>query len=275
MLSGTPVRRALPFAAGLSLCAAFCLAASGGAWAAESIADRGPHFEEGGAVLGEVYNDLDQNGKRDPGEPGVAGVKVVSDTGIVGITDEEGKYHYPYIETGQRALKLDPDTLSDKGFYTTDPARNITVTRGLLSKVSFGVWLEEEVERLEDADSEGPYLKVGITQEPAKIDPVLEVRSEISGNAAVFTINCNYTLFIEGAVLTIYDKDLGEVTAIPLPSPLPRTHIVPFEELRLQEGNYYYQLRAYDRDGASDRTSLGKLKIPDWSEQTASESVVE
>ncbi|MBI4358100.1 MAG: hypothetical protein HY584_02260, partial [Candidatus Omnitrophica bacterium] len=86
-----------------------------------------PQFEQGKAVLGKVFHDVNGNGVQDQAksiaqsakrkkgktkdamrsapsamleEQGIEGIKVMSDTGIYAITDEDGKYHFPYIETG-------------------------------------------------------------------------------------------------------------------------------------------------------------------------------
>jgi len=76
-------------------------------------------------------------------ETGIEGVKIVSDTGIYAITDYDGKYHYPFIQTGQRILKIDTSTLPEGTVITTESPRKIVVTPGLLTKVSFGVRMRD------------------------------------------------------------------------------------------------------------------------------------
>ncbi|UCD55403.1 MAG: hypothetical protein JSV93_00980, partial [Candidatus Omnitrophota bacterium] len=85
-----------------------------------SAINLGPQFEQGKAVLGKVFNDINSNGYQDEAEQGIEGVKIASDTGIYAITDSDGKYHFPYIETGQHLLKVDTSTLPEQSTLTTE-----------------------------------------------------------------------------------------------------------------------------------------------------------
>src|SRR3989338_2611470 len=188
----------------------------------ESAIDLSPQFKQGKAVLGKVFWDLNGNGRQDrvlpslPGtlprndgaleEQGIPGVRVVSDTGIYAITDQDGKYHFPFIETGQRLLKIDPSTLPEGAIITTESPRKVTITEGILTKVSFGIRHPEAASQMRpkdpDRDSSAlpglppqndggknasatpgslsqddstPFLKVTITQDPTKLSPHLSI----------------------------------------------------------------------------------------------------
>ena len=282
-----------------------------------SAIDLSPQFKQGKAVLGKVFWDLNGNGRqdaprhpeearsadegsqgRDPSaasrlqddeqiESGIEGVRVVSDTGIYAITDHDGKYHFPYIETGQRLLKIDPSTLPEGAITTTESPRKVTVTEGILTKVSFGVKPKEEgqgarvmgQEEGNQASSSpnpltpdpSPFLEVSISQDPTKLEPRLSISAEIlrpsgpqdDGERIRFTIDCNYYRFIERADLKLYDQNYALLTSRPLPKPLPLYYELPKDQIptNMPESVLYYQLSVYDKEGHEDRTGAGTLRF--------------
>ena len=281
----------------------------------------GPQFEQGKAVLGKVFHDRNGNGIQDDDpqstdydpesrgsgavasapERGIEGVKVVSDTGIYAITDEDGKYHFPYIETGQRILKLDPVTLPEGAALTTESPRKVIVTKGILTKVSFGVKLLETLKpedlgadlrvplpvdhaQPQGAGSPGaqspsstPLLKVSISQDPTLLKPRLGVWAVQEKDKLLFTIDCNYFLFVKESKLELYDSNLKPLKTIVLPKPLPYRYSIPFSDLTAaglkvappSDSSPYdhlpqalhYQLRVYDKEGHEDRTGVGILEL--------------
>ncbi|MBI1977288.1 MAG: hypothetical protein HYS55_00885 [Candidatus Omnitrophica bacterium] len=275
--------------------------------------DLGPQFEQGKAVLGKVFHDINGNGvqdspqttddrpqkkkkkEKDRGlstmdyglEKGIEGVKVVSDTGIYAITDEDGKYHFPFIETGQRVLKLDPSTLPEGARLTTESPRKIIVTEGILTKVSFGVQFPSPQTLSPEGRGKGeggPLLKVSISQDPILLNPRLEVSSKQEKDKIIFTITCNYFLFIERAELKLYDTNYKLAKSIPLSIPLPLYYEVPLRDIvgaplvgthspTQRAGTrpaptsehdtfiLHYQLSVFDKDGHEDRTGMGQLSL--------------
>jgi len=214
-------------------------------------AELGPQFDQGKSVLGKVFWDFNQSGYQDAGEYGVEGVKVVSDTGIYAITDEDGKYHYPFIQVGQRILKLDPITLPVGATVTTENPRKIIVTEGILTKVSFGLYGQVSEVVTEDNDL---LLKVSIAQDPSKLAPQLSVSAEVTQDKIIFTINTNYHLFIKRAELKLFDQNQNLIQSIELPEPLPLHHEIPFNDAVA-----YFQLSVYDTHNNEDRTSLAQI----------------
>ncbi|OGX04997.1 MAG: hypothetical protein A3G87_10375 [Omnitrophica bacterium RIFCSPLOWO2_12_FULL_50_11] len=253
-----------------------------------SAIDLSPQFKQGKAVLGKVFWDLNGNGRQDrvlpslPGtlprndgaveERGIEGVKVVSDTGIYAITDQDGKYHFPFIETGQRLLKIDPSTLPEGAIITTESPRKVTITEGILTKVSFGVKLPEaSIEHR--AESIGtpsapsplhspdlPFLQVSISEDATKLSPHLFVSAKEEKDRIIFTIQCNYFLFIERAELKLYDQNYELLRSIPLPKPLPLYYELPQAEISTHQ-SLFYQLSVFDKEGREDRTGIGVLRI--------------
>ena len=215
--------------------------------------DLGPQFTQGKAVLGKVFNDLNSNEVQDEGENGLEGVKVASDTGIYAITDEDGKYHFPYIETGQRVLKIDTATLPEGAVITTESPRKTVVTEGILTKISFGIKLPQEKEAI---PTTGPLLKVSVSEDPILLKPHLKVEAQDQGDNILFTIDCNYHLFIKKAVLRLYDEDMKKMDEVELPQPLPLNYALKKTQIS-SEGILYYQLSAYNKEGKEDRTGVG------------------
>jgi len=228
--------------------------------------------------LGKVFHDLNGNGIQDASvtvaEKGIEGVKVVSDTGIYAITDEDGKYHFPYIETGQHILKLDPSTLPEGSTLTTESPYKVVVTKGILTKVSFGLRpygpIGPEGVRLQTPEvgsqkSDGPLLKVFASQDPVILKPRLAVSALQDKDNVIFTIDCNYFLFVEKSILTIYDESYKKIRSVELAKPIPFKYTLRLSDLvkknRTDQEAYYYQLSVYGKDGREDRTGVGRLVI--------------
>jgi len=279
----------------------------------------GPQFDQGKALIGKVFNDVNANGIQDNPtnatnptnamnatnptnamnatnptnamnatnpitqqrnnaitEPGIEGVKVVSDTGIYAITDPDGKYHFPYIEVGQHLLKIDESTLPEGSVITTDNPYHVTVTEGVLTKVSFAVQLPRERNNANNPTNatnpinannatnptnanNQPLLKVSISQDPVMLKPRLSISHKIvssnsepnnptnatnptNANNATnelieFTITCNYHLFIVRSNIKLYDKDYNLIKTIDLPNPIPSIYTLPLNATNATNAN--------------------------------------
>src|SRR5215469_3968424 len=95
-------------------------------------------------VFGKVFNDLNRNGVQDPGEPGLAGVRVVTPQGLVAKTDQYGRYHItcaivPDANRGSNfVMKLDERTLPSGFRMSTEPVEIKRATSGKALRVDFG-----------------------------------------------------------------------------------------------------------------------------------------
>ena len=101
-----------------------------------------------GTVIGKVFEDRDEDGWQDRGEKGLAGVMVVLDDGTYVLTDEHGRYHFPVVKPGQRLIKINLASLSGGAKATTEEARIVWVTPGVLAKVNFGVLTQSRLESI-------------------------------------------------------------------------------------------------------------------------------
>lgn len=102
-------------------------------------------------IVGKVFDDANLNGRQDPGEPGIAGVRLVSARGLIVTTDEHGRYHLacavvPDEDRGSNfILKLDDRSLPTGYRLTTENPLVQRTTRGKLIKFNFGATLHRVV----------------------------------------------------------------------------------------------------------------------------------
>jgi len=95
-------------------------------------------------VAGKVFNDANRNGIQDDGEKGLAGVRVVTPTGLEATTDQYGRYHItcaitPYESRGSNfVMKLDDRTLPSGFRLTTNQVQIKRATRGKALQMNFG-----------------------------------------------------------------------------------------------------------------------------------------
>src|SRR5438270_2814041 len=95
-------------------------------------------------VTGKVFNDANRNGIQDDGEKGLAGVRVVTPTGLEATTDQYGRYHItcaitPYEGRGSNfVMKLDDRTLPSGYRLTTNQVQIQRATRGKALQMDFG-----------------------------------------------------------------------------------------------------------------------------------------
>jgi len=102
-------------------------------------------------VIGKVFDDRNLNGRQDPGEDGLAGVRVVTVRGLNATTDEHGRFHIdcaavPDEDRGSNfILKLDDRSLPTGYRLTTENPRVQRATRGKMLRFNFGATLHRVV----------------------------------------------------------------------------------------------------------------------------------
>jgi uncharacterized repeat protein (TIGR01451 family) len=102
-------------------------------------------------LIGKVFDDANGNGYEDPGEKGIAGVRLVTAQGLLVTTDAEGRYHIvcPVIPDPQLGsnfiVKVDERTLPSGFRLTTDNPETVRLTAGKVSKLNFGARLHHVV----------------------------------------------------------------------------------------------------------------------------------
>ncbi|MBS0396541.1 MAG: DUF11 domain-containing protein, partial [Proteobacteria bacterium] len=102
-------------------------------------------------VLGRVFDDANGNGRQDPGERGLPGVRIVTTTGLAAVTDAYGRFHItcaitPLEGRGSNfVLKLDERTLPSGYRPTTQPVVIERATRGKALRFEFGASIHRVV----------------------------------------------------------------------------------------------------------------------------------
>jgi hypothetical protein len=93
-------------------------------------------------VMGKVFDDANRNGIQDDGEPGLAGVRLVTTRGLVATTDPYGRYHITCAVTphdgrvSNFTLKLDDRTLPSGYRLSTRPVQAQRVTPGKALRIN-------------------------------------------------------------------------------------------------------------------------------------------
>ncbi len=122
-----------------------------------------------GTIIGKVFQDPNRNGKQDQGEKGVSGAMVVLDNGSYALTDEHGRYHFPAVKPGPRALKINLQALDAGAEVTTEEITVVNITPGLLAKANFGVIYQHEVEIIGRAANHGLRAQTELGEKPASV----------------------------------------------------------------------------------------------------------
>ncbi len=106
--------------------------------------DTGWVLTEYGRISGSVFQDLNINGRRDPEEPGLPGIRVERVEGPSATTDPEGYFRFRAVKEGLATVKMDWDQLPKGYFFTTPNAVEILVIPKQKFTVDFGISTEVE-----------------------------------------------------------------------------------------------------------------------------------
>ena len=125
------------------------------------------HVFDCGEIIGRVFDDLNNNGYYDDGEPGMPGVRVATVKGVLVTTDAHGRFHItcadvPDALIGSNFLmKLDTRSLPGGYQLTTENPRDVRLTRGKIVKLNFGVSKRRDIalDLTRDAFTGGIELK--------------------------------------------------------------------------------------------------------------------
>ena len=77
-----------------------------------------------GFLLGDVWIDVNENQKRDLGEPGARNVSVYLDSGEYAVTDSLGVFSIPHVFEGWRVVRLDEGTLPQGAELVRSPVND-------------------------------------------------------------------------------------------------------------------------------------------------------
>lgn len=172
------------------------------------------------SIIGKVFYDENANGYQDTGEKGIPGVRLITPTGIVAITDRFGRYHVPdewvYSRMGENyEIKLDTTTLPENVEVLSENPQVKRITPQGLSKFNFSV---RGIPGKKIEDKNRIYLKDGaiwVVNDSIEIEPelilTLPERAVVkNGNLTEdldFTIKTNYGDFITKYEIQIYSQE--------------------------------------------------------------------
>ncbi|MGB0588772.1 MAG: hypothetical protein ACPGU1_03740 [Myxococcota bacterium] len=173
------------------LVALVCLAFTAPATFAETGNDSEDRLMSETTVLGQLFCDDDDNGRRSDGEDGVGGVRIVADHGWQAVTDPSGRFHMGRLQPGQHLLKLDETSLPPWATPQGSSRRRLLATSGLVTSIQFPLDCKKITvapERLDlgektPATTEAPLVTLSGSLEPLKLyfdgRPVAAVNAEM------------------------------------------------------------------------------------------------
>ena len=122
-------------------------------------------------LIGKVFDDANANGVEDPGEKGIAGVRLITAQGLLVTTDAQGRYHiacpvHPDAAMGTNfVVKVDERTLPSGYRLTTDNPETVRLTAGKVSKLNFGATIHRVVRvEVNDGAFDGNELRPAVSQ---------------------------------------------------------------------------------------------------------------
>ncbi len=149
-------------------------------------------------VTGKVFDDGNRNGTQDPGESGLAGVRVMTVQGLSATTDAHGRFHVTCAVTPRETrgsnfmLKLDDRTLPSGFRMSTKQAQVKRATRGKALSFSFGA----SIHRVVGLDIADPVFEPGTTEMRPQWQPRIALLLEELQKAPA-TLRLSYVADIE------------------------------------------------------------------------------
>lgn len=97
------------------------------------------------SVMGLAFNDLNANGKFDPGDFGVGKIKVVLDGKVQRVTDASGRFRFDEVQTGTHLIQMDLRSLPI-GYLPIGPMRKeLDLSEGVQYRFDFALTAEHTV----------------------------------------------------------------------------------------------------------------------------------
>lgn len=238
-----------------------------------------PLFDQG-TIIGKVFNDLNQNGIQDgckekgkkecpEAEQGVPWVRLITEEGIIVITDEFGRYHLPAVKPGRHLVKIDGHTLPDGTKFITEESYLVKITPGIMAKANFAVLLPPSGIPAEFQKD----LNVRVTQGLDTSPPVLQVKMEpellklgvgVLERQAVIKMGLNYPDFVKTWALEVRDE-MGRSVWSGFGVGAPPAEVVWSGQtdngVMIKPGIYSYQFKVEDGQGRQDWTPLYFFRV--------------
>lgn len=120
--------------------------------------DTGLSWNPTGAVTGVVYNDYNDDGRKQSDEPGIENVRM-SIGGEQSFTDKNGYYNFTHVRAKKARVNLDAASLPE-GFVLSGPdTQEIKITHKDIAHADFGIISRSEIQGVvfEDVDADGQF----------------------------------------------------------------------------------------------------------------------
>ncbi len=231
-------------------------------------AELDPLFDEG-TIIGKVFNDENQNTVQDKGEAGVPWVRLMTEEGIVVITDEHGRYHIPGVKPGRHVVKVDGHTLPEGTAFVSEESFLVKTTPGIMNKANFAVLVPPD----QMPDQFKKELMVSITQGLDTSQPVLAVTMDptvvktgvgVLERQPVFHFHTNYPEYVKSWYLEIRDEIGREVwTGYGISTPPAEVlwNGQTEQGILVKQGLYSFQFKVADKNGNQDWTPLQFFRV--------------
>ncbi len=244
-----------------------------------------------GTVIGKVFYDLNENGQQDAPEYDptegttiverpIPNVQIVTDDGTVITADREGKYSWPGVLPGRHMLRIDERTLPPGSYLTTDKAVVVDVTNGSISKVNFGVnmdnkqvvgkdavFFNEKIALNQDKNKPAPRLNVAMFSPEEGKETLVIYNNTSLFKPAQFRIFTNYAAFLDSWQLDIIDRDTKKLvkhftgTRFNIHDPIIWNGRGDDERMIRFDHHYAYVLSVKNEKGERDLTMEKPLEI--------------
>lgn len=227
-----------------------------------------PLFDQG-TIIGKVFNDANQDGIQDSGEKGVPWVRLVTEEGVVVITDAAGKYHIPAVKAGRHLVKIDGHSLPKGTKFVTEESFLVRTTPGILNKANFAVLLPpsgippEFEEKLSVTVTQGldtTAPKLDVTMQPEVLRAGLGVLSP----QPIFRLQMNYPQYVKTWYLEIRDEMGNQVwTGFGVSAPPAEVTWTGEAEsgFLIKPGLYSYRLKVKDAADREDWSVLHFFRV--------------
>lgn len=226
-----------------------------------------------GTVIGKVFNDMNENDIQDNGEETIPYVRIATEEGTVITTDKDGKWHLPGLIPGRHLFRIDESTLPEGSYLTTEKVVIVDITKGILSKVNFGVKVPlDKLKELKETkgldlqivqEKSPPQMRLNVGLYPEK----LEIKDNALVDKPIFKIFTNYHLFIKKWKLEIFENDTKKLfkkfegKALDFENTVIWDGLSERGELAKAGKTYYFILTVWDDKDKSDVATAREFKV--------------
>ncbi|MDF1566278.1 MAG: SdrD B-like domain-containing protein [Deltaproteobacteria bacterium] len=119
-------------------------------------------------LAGRVFEDLDENGRHDAGEPGIAGVMIRLGDGRFVITDATGRYQFSELSPGQQSVAITRGSLPT-GVARAPAPRLIELPPGSVRTLDFPLVIKMEALQVGQPEVRGQALFLALEELPVNV----------------------------------------------------------------------------------------------------------